>query len=82
MAQEREDHEVALEIFHTQEAVTIRIRKVMIDSVTKDLIVELEDEDTSFSKVKLRDLIAAVQAWPQQISITINAVRPSRYSRR
>ena len=60
MAQEREDHGVALEIFHTQEGVTIGLRKVIIDSVPKELIVELEDEDTFFDEVEPRDLIAAV----------------------
>ena len=60
MAQEREDHGVSLEIFHTQEGVTIGLRKVNIDSVPKELIVELEDEDTFFDEVAPRDLIAAV----------------------
>ena len=48
MAQEREDHEVALEAFHTQEGVTIGLRKVIIDSVQKAVILELEDNDTLF----------------------------------
>ena len=60
MAQEREDHEANLKIFHTQEGVTIGLCKVTIDSVPKELIVELEDEDIFFDKVAPRDLIAAV----------------------
>lgn len=60
MAQEREDHEANLECFHTQEGVKIGLRKVIIDSVPKELIVELEDEDTFYDEVAPRDLIAAV----------------------
>lgn len=60
MAQEREDHKVGLKIFHNQEDVTTGLRKVIIASVSKDLIVELEDEDTFFDKVEQRDLIATV----------------------
>ena len=60
MAQERENHRVALEIFHTQEGVKIGLRKVILNSVPKELVVELEDEDTFFDEVEPRDLIAAV----------------------
>ena len=51
MAQERENHGVSLEIFHTQEGVTIVLRKVILDSFPKELIVELEDENTFFDEV-------------------------------
>ena len=60
MAQEREDHKANLECFHTQEGVTIGLRKVIVDSVPKELIVELEDKDTFYNEVAPRDLIAAV----------------------
>jgi hypothetical protein len=60
MAQEQEDHGVSLKIFHTQEGVTIGLRMVIIDSVPKELTVEMEDEDTFFDEVKPQDLIAAV----------------------
>ena len=58
MAQERKDHEANLEFFHTQEGATIGLRKVIIVSVPKELIVELEDEDTFFDEVAPRDIIA------------------------
>ena len=60
MAQEREDQKVALEAFYTQEGITSGLRKVIIDSVPKAVILELEDDDTFFDKVAPRDLIAAV----------------------
>jgi hypothetical protein len=60
MTHKRENHEVCLEAFHTQESVTIGPRKVIIVSMPKKLIVELEDEDTCFNKVALHDLVAVV----------------------
>ena len=62
MAQERTDHEVAVEAYRTQEGVTIGLRKAIIDSIPKELIVELEDDDTFFDEVLPLDLIAAVMA--------------------
>ena len=50
MAQERENHEMALKVFHTQEGVTIRLCKVVIASVPKELLIELEDKSTFFDK--------------------------------
>ena len=58
MAQEREDHKANFKMFHTQEGVTIGLHKVIINSVPKELIVELEDEATFFDKVAPRNLIA------------------------
>ena len=52
MAQEQEDHGVSLKKFHTQEGVTIGLRKVIIDSAPKELIVVVEDEDTFFDEVE------------------------------
>ena len=40
---------------------TIGLRKVIIDSVPKELIVELEDEDTFYDEVAPLDLIAVVR---------------------
>ena len=42
--------------------VTIGLHKVIINSAPKELIVELEDEDTFYNKVTPWDLIAAVMA--------------------
>ena len=60
MAQECETHEVGLGAFHTQEDVIIGLQKVIIASVPKELIVELEDKDTFFDEVALLDLILTV----------------------
>ena len=49
-------------MFHTQEGVIIGLRKVIINSVPKELIIELKDEDIFFDKVTPRDLIATVMA--------------------
>ena len=62
MSQEREDHEVGLETFNTQEGVTNGVRKAIIDSVPAQLLVELEDDETGFDEVDLKDMIAAVMA--------------------
>ena len=35
MTQERKDHEVAFEVFHTQEGVTIELRKVIINRLVE-----------------------------------------------
>ena len=60
VAQERKEHKAVLKCFHIQEGVTIGLRKVIIDGVPKELIVDLEDEDTFYDKVALRDLITVV----------------------
>ena len=60
MAQQFEDHNVALETFHIQEGNTIRLRKFIIDSVLKKLIVELEKENTFFNKILPRDLLTGI----------------------
>lgn len=44
MAREREDPKLALETSHTKEDVTNGLRKASIDSVPKELVVELKEE--------------------------------------
>lgn len=51
---------MALKLLHTQEDVTIRVCNVIIDSVSMEFIVEIENEDTFFDKVDTRDLITVV----------------------
>jgi len=42
---------VEFEAFYTQEGVTIGLCKVIIASLLKELIVELEDEDTFLTRL-------------------------------
>ena len=62
MAQERDDHEIELEMFYTQEGVKSGLRKVIIDNVPEEILVELADDDSGFDDVDPRDVIAAVMA--------------------
>ena len=62
MAQERDDHEIANEMFYTQEGVESGLRKVIIDNVPEEILVELADDDSGFDDVDPRDMIAAVMA--------------------
>ena len=62
MAQERDDHEIASEMFYTQEGVESGLRKVIIDNVPEEILVELADDDSGFDDVDPRDVIAAVMA--------------------
>ena len=62
MAQEREVHKVALKMFYTQEGVKSGLRKAIINNTPEELLVELEDEDSSFDEVDPRDIIAEMMA--------------------
>ena len=62
MAQDCDDHEIGLEMFYTQEGVKSGLRKVIIDNVPEEILVELEDDDSGFDDVDPKDMIAAVLA--------------------
>ena len=57
MAQEREVHEVALEMFYTPEGVKSGLRKVIIDNIPEELLVELESDDSGFDEVDPKDTL-------------------------
>ena len=62
MAQEKQDHEIGLEMFYTQEGVKSGLRKVIIDNTPEEILVELEDDDSGFDEVDPKDMIAEVMA--------------------
>ena len=43
--QEKQGHEIGLEMFCTQEGVKSGLQKAIIDNAPEELLVELEDDD-------------------------------------
>ena len=62
MAQERDDHEIANEMFYTQEGVQSGLRKAIIDNVPAEVLADSEDDESGFDDVDPKDMIAAVLA--------------------
>ena len=61
MAQEYNNYGVGLELFHTQQGVTIGLSKVLIASVPNESIVEFVDNSIFFEKLHHR--ISSLRSW-------------------
>ena len=58
LSQEKVNHSVAAELFHTQEGVVLALRKASIVNVPKDIIIiELKDPEYNYDEVHPRTLI-------------------------
>ena len=62
LAQEKVNHSVTAELFHTQEGVVLALRKAIIVNVPKDIIIELKDPEYDYDEVHSQTLLAHIIA--------------------
>ena len=60
LAQEKVNHSVAAELFHTQEDVFLSLRNAIIANVPKDIVIELKDLEYDYDKVHPRTLLTHI----------------------
>ena len=60
LAQEKENHSVAAELFHTQEGVILTLRNAIITNVPEDTIMELKDPKYNYNNIHPRTLLTHI----------------------
>ena len=62
LAQDKVNHSVTAELFHTQEGVVLALRNAIITNVPEDIIIEIKDPEYDYDEVHPRALLTHIIA--------------------